>query len=312
MRGVRWIAGRVAWLLVPIAAACVDVRAPDTGYVPVCAVGADADDLESSAQRLGCTPDVVLRTWPAPGATEEENRPEAGLELAKPLREASEGRGCNGPIRLARIGRVGEVPGSVQVDIVTHASITRQPLWPRARDCVDAKWYAQGHTLRLVPVEPLERFVWYEVSVPASLPIASARLCSDLAWRFTVTACGDGVLEAATSFIDWVCLGSLQAERGWFQPYEEDCDDGNATPQDGCSQWCYRETGWTCDAEGCHTRCGDGIRTIDEECDFGVRPLSGCDACHIEPGYHCDWQGCEPIDADASAGPAPMSDAGSP
>jgi cysteine-rich repeat protein len=224
---------------------------------------------------------------------EPNRRPEILVEFSRPLRTQGKGEGCDGPIRVKRVGAVGEIPSAVKADIVTHASLHSLPLWPAERDCVDGRWTAEGNLLRFEVEKPLTRFDWYEVSVAEDLDFGGPKLCSVLAWRFAITPCGDGILNDATSFTDWVCLGKVIAERGWFDPYSEECDDGNTQSNDGCSAQCVNETGWTCDSDGCHTRCGDGVRTGIEQCDFGANPPIGCDAkCRVEPGYACDWKGC--------------------
>jgi fibro-slime domain-containing protein len=76
---------------------------------------------------------------------------------------------------------------------------------------------------------------------------------------------------------------------------DEECDDRNTTPADGCSGVCTVEPGWTCPEEGkpCiklpETGCGSG--TIDgiEACDDGnVKDGDGCSStCTVEPGWTC-------------------------
>ncbi|MDH5670692.1 MAG: hypothetical protein OEZ06_00990 [Myxococcales bacterium] len=264
------------------------------GCLPSCAVDIDPDDLEGSAKRLGCDPELVLSVTPWPGFVSYESRPEVSVELSRPLRMKASGSGCDGPIRLSRVAPVGQAPAYVAADIITHASLNSLPLWPRHRDCVEARWSAHGTTLRLQPMADLEEFVWYEVSVDATLPIAGDTLCSQLLWRFTVSPCGNGVVDVAESFTDWVCLGRVEAERGWFNPYDEDCDDGNRRAHDGCSHLCVDETGWSCDEDGCRTRCGDAIKAGDEECDYGIHPPEGCDDCRVVDGFECGWNGCSP------------------
>src|SRR6185295_17600086 len=73
----------------------------------------------------------------------------------------------------------------------------------------------------------------------------------------------------------------------------EPCDDGNLAVGDGCSPSCEAEP--VCDrptdADGCSSRCGDGmlLEGDAEECDDGnKRDGDGCSAtCQIEAGYDC-------------------------
>ncbi len=72
----------------------------------------------------------------------------------------------------------------------------------------------------------------------------------------------------------------------------EFCDDGNSTPNDGCTN-CTVDDGYNCDtsepsvcqAEG----CGDGIIQDDEECDDdNTDDSDGCSSlCVVETGYTC-------------------------
>jgi cysteine-rich repeat protein len=72
--------------------------------------------------------------------------------------------------------------------------------------------------------------------------------------------------------------------------YGEECDDGNKTPQDGCSASCKIEGDeWECPlCESCQ-ECGNGIKEWTEECDDGnTAPNDGCDdGCDLEPGWTC-------------------------
>jgi len=60
----------------------------------------------------------------------------------------------------------------------------------------------------------------------------------------------------------------------------EACDDGNTFNQDGCSNLCTIESGWTCvntynpDSSICTPVCGDGMMKPGEICDDGT-PLNG-------------------------------------
>jgi cysteine-rich repeat protein len=55
---------------------------------------------------------------------------------------------------------------------------------------------------------------------------------------------------------------------------DEECDDGNTTPGDGCGPDCLLEG----------VTCGDGVTSGNEECDDGnTTPGDGCsDICTIE------------------------------
>ena len=70
----------------------------------------------------------------------------------------------------------------------------------------------------------------------------------------------------------------------------EACDDGNQVVGDGCTPFCELEP--DCGADGCRSRCGDGIILPydDEACDDGnTRDHDGCSAsCKVEPGYVCN------------------------
>ena len=74
----------------------------------------------------------------------------------------------------------------------------------------------------------------------------------------------------------------------------EACDDGNVTPNDGCSLDCKAiEANWACPTPGapCISTmvCGDGAITGSEQCDDGnTMPGDGCSAtCKLEPGWVC-------------------------
>jgi cysteine-rich repeat protein len=76
----------------------------------------------------------------------------------------------------------------------------------------------------------------------------------------------------------------------------EKCDDGNATPDDGCSATCRIESGWSCDQgepTHCTEICGDGLR-VGAEADAGgcddhnTGSNDGCSSsCAVELGYVC-------------------------
>ena len=76
----------------------------------------------------------------------------------------------------------------------------------------------------------------------------------------------------------------------------EECDDGNAAPGDGCSKTCKLETGWQCPKPGAAciaAACGDAVVAGNEDCDDGnMMPSEGCSAtCTLEPGFRCDMAG---------------------
>lgn len=88
--------------------------------------------------------------------------------------------------------------------------------------------------------------------------------------------CGDGHVDAKRS---------------------EECDDGNVTAGDGCSDSCTLEAGWSCPFPGLRCEaaaCGDGILAGKEQCDFGAMPPAGCNAetCTVDPAYACDAASC--------------------
>ncbi len=84
----------------------------------------------------------------------------------------------------------------------------------------------------------------------------------------------------------------------------ESCDDGNATPGDGCSGVCRIESGYICPSPGspCQTDyvCGDGKFGANEACDDGNNTSGdGCTAeCQVENGFSCPDFGlpCTPTD----------------
>jgi cysteine-rich repeat protein len=108
-----------------------------------------------------------------------------------------------------------------------------------------------------------------------------------------VPTCGDG-------FVD-----SWYDATNTFQ--SEECDDGNALSDDGCSAACTVESGWVCDNPGASCRpvvCGDGYvdgwtdadgNMVWEDCDDGNTATGdGCsDSCMTEAGWSCwYWDGC--------------------
>ncbi len=71
---------------------------------------------------------------------------------------------------------------------------------------------------------------------------------------------------------------------------EEECDDANADPDDGCDG-CVLTPGYECPFPGapCIPVCGDGIRVLNEACDDGnTDDDDGCSAdCEWEHGWAC-------------------------
>lgn len=98
-------------------------------------------------------------------------------------------------------------------------------------------------------------------------------------------SCGDALED---SFI----IMNSDGSHHW---YGESCDDGNAAIDDGCSDHCMIEYGWSCtEAFGpslpsvCTSVCGDGTISGSEECDDGNNVYNdGCSgSCEEE-----DWSG---------------------
>ncbi|MFO7177081.1 MAG: DUF4215 domain-containing protein [Pseudomonadota bacterium] len=84
---------------------------------------------------------------------------------------------------------------------------------------------------------------------------------------------------------------------------DEECDDGNSRPGDGCSGICTQEPNYNCPTPGerCVStiRCGDGVLGGQEHCDDGNEESGdGCsDECVVEPGWGCAVPGepCTPV-----------------
>lgn len=81
---------------------------------------------------------------------------------------------------------------------------------------------------------------------------------------------------------------------GVLSPREE-CDDGNAANDDGCSATCGIEPGYACMGapSACAATCGNGVLNASEECDDGNRTNGdGCNAsCRVEAGRACPVPG---------------------
>jgi len=70
----------------------------------------------------------------------------------------------------------------------------------------------------------------------------------------------------------------------------ENCDDGNTSPNDGCSS-CSIDIGYSCSSNPsiCTPICGDGLIKGTEICDDNDSSSNdGCSSlCQIESGYIC-------------------------
>lgn len=68
----------------------------------------------------------------------------------------------------------------------------------------------------------------------------------------------------------------------------EQCDDGNQTPNDGCSN-CIIDPGWQCFLTVCNVTCGDSIIILSKECEDGnFKSGDGCSSdCRVETGWAC-------------------------
>lgn len=114
-------------------------------------------------------------------------------------------------------------------------------------------------------------------AVDASLPVSQDASMNDSP-AVSVARCGDGMVDKG-----------------------EQCDDGNAESDDGCSLACVVESGYACDepAAACHeVVCGDGLRDDGEACDDeNVEDDDGCDyKCAVESGFACPEVGQQCVD----------------
>jgi len=122
-----------------------------------------------------------------------------------------------------------------------------------------------------------------------------------LLFSVDVPPAGDGSRVYCTATIKTNCIpmvcGNSQVEGN------EECDDGNTTPGDGCSADCREESDWICITPGqpCKSTvvCGDGRISGNEGCDD--RNTEGGDGCAadcsaVEPGWECHGAGlrCQP------------------
>eukprot|EP00736_Rhodelphis_marinus_P000222 Rmarinus@m.21410 len=93
---------------------------------------------------------------------------------------------------------------------------------------------------------------------------------------FCHVACGDGVVEASNLTMIY-----------------EECDDGNLTPSDGCTD-CFIDAGYICSGSPSKCEfsdCGNGFLDGTEECDDANEgEADGCFECLIQPLYECEGQ----------------------
>ena len=74
---------------------------------------------------------------------------------------------------------------------------------------------------------------------------------------------------------------------------DEECDDGNTSATDGCSNICRIYAGWTCTGSPSVCTpipgaCGNGIVDSGEECDdSNQNTRDGCSECTVEAGFTC-------------------------
>jgi cysteine-rich repeat protein len=123
-------------------------------------------------------------------------------------------------------------------------------------------------------------------------------LCDGPNGRCYHPGCGDGFVEQR------ICNYSDCKEDKYYSVpdwaiYAEQCDDGNLTIGDGCSDTCTIEASFVCPS-GAECRpivCGDGFWDSGERCEDGnTTPLDGCDGtCVPEPGWNCLHGACRPI-----------------
>lgn len=74
---------------------------------------------------------------------------------------------------------------------------------------------------------------------------------------------------------------------------DEDCDDGNTDPDDGCDAACAVEAGWACEGAGpsaCAEVCGDGMLVGAEVCDGDVG-----EATCARQGYDRGMLACDAV-----------------
>jgi cysteine-rich repeat protein len=97
--------------------------------------------------------------------------------------------------------------------------------------------------------------------------------------------CTGGTCDGSGHCIPFPVCGNGKVEAG------EQCDDGNTTNSDGCSNTCMTEHGFQCNGSPsvCNIVCGDGVVAGQEQCDDGnTTNGDGCSStCQIESIYMC-------------------------
>ncbi len=121
------------------------------------------------------------------------------------------------------------------------------------------------------------------VEPPTCEPCGENASC-DLA---TLTCVCDTGFKADTSNVCVLACGDGVVDTG------EQCDDGNDALNDGCTNLCAIEEGWSCIGSPsiCEAGCGDGVIAGDETCDDGnPAEADGCAFCAVEAGWSCNGE----------------------
>lgn len=144
---------------------------------------------------------------------------------------------------------------------------------------------------------------------PAALPSFEPAGNDDDTYTFSVSGAG-GALQVPSgdaaanqssgcAIETPACLAALICGDGLINRTEEQCDDGNLRPGDGCSATCELEADAVCPTPGrpCVrlATCGDGQLDVGEACDDGnFTRGDGCSPfCQPEPGWTCPESGAE-------------------
>lgn len=138
--------------------------------------------------------------------------------------------------------------------------------------------------------------VWYDAGPDLPPLPEDARREDGLIFSVDVPPAGDGAIVYCTPTVKTNCVpvvcGNSAIEGN------EECDDGNATPGDGCSADCREESDWICLVPGqpCTSTvvCSDGRISGNEACDDrNKEDGDGCsaDCSAVEPGWECHAAG---------------------